>query len=90
MITKETKIVNAYGIHCRPSAVILDEVSKFEDNSISISTPNGDCDLSSIIALLALGLKEHDLISINVDGPDAEKVADEMVELFQRDFDFKR
>ena len=90
MITKQAKILNAYGIHCRPSAVILDEVSKFEGYSISISTPNGDCDLSSIIALLALGLKEGDVITINVDGPDAETVGDQMVELFQRDFDFKR
>lgn len=90
MITKEAKILNAYGIHCRPSAVILDEVSQFEDNTISISTPNGDCDLSSIIALLALGLQENDVISITVDGPNAETVADQMIDLFQRDFDFKR
>jgi len=90
MITKEATIVNAYGIHCRPSAVILDEVSKFKDHAISISTPNGDCDLSSIIALLALGLKEGDHITIKVEGEDAEAVADQMVELFQRDFDFKR
>lgn len=90
MITKEAKILNAYGIHCRPSAVILDEVSKFEANEISISTPNGDCDLSSIIALLALGLKADDVIVIKVEGADAEMVADQMVDLFQRDFDFKR
>jgi phosphotransferase system HPr (HPr) family protein len=90
MVTKEAKIINAYGIHCRPSAVILDEVAKYDGHTISISTPNGDCDLSSIIALLALGLKEDDCITIRVDGPEEESVAEQMVELFQRDFDFKR
>ncbi len=89
METREAKIVNEYGIHCRPSAEIIKAVAPME-SSIEITANGVTSSLGSIIELLALGIKCGDTVKIKVDGTNATADADALVELFETNFDFKR
>ena len=76
------------GIHCRPSAVIVKESRAF-DARIRVVSAAGECDPRSIMALISMGLAEGTPVTIQVSGGDEKKIARRMVELFERQFDFK-
>jgi len=88
VIQRSATIRNSAGIHCRPSASII----KFANNypgDITICTEDGEeVDLRSMLALVALGLEEGATVTVWVSGPDEETFCDELVELFERHFDF--
>jgi len=87
MIEREATIRNGQGIHCRPSAVILKEVKGYE-GEITIASGHGEARLESVMSLLGLGLDRGCRISIRVAGPEEEKMADKLVNLFEYDYDF--
>lgn len=87
MVTRHTTIQNEFGIHCRPSAVIIKAVRNYKGRLI-VRFLGDECDPRSILGLMSLGLKKGDEIEIEVSGEDAERVADELAELFARQFDF--
>ena len=90
MVVREAKVANEYGIHCRPSAVIVKE-TEFLSSEVEVRTSSGgSTTMKSIIELLSLGIEYNDVVTVYAEGPDAEVEADAVVELFQRNFDFPR
>jgi phosphocarrier protein HPr len=90
MAKRSAKIVNKYGIHCRPAAVIAKEAQAYS-GSIFVQNENGEnCEARNIMGLIGLGITVGQTIHIEVDGPDAETTADRMAELFSTSFDFTR
>lgn len=89
METREAKVVNIYGIHCRPSAEILKIVTPM-DSTIEVTANGAKSSLTSIIELLSLGIKCGDTVKISVEGPNAATDADAVVEIFETNFDFER
>ncbi len=87
MFERTATVRNAAGIHCRPSAMIIKAASQYE-GQIEVSTDTGDVDLRSMLALVALGLDEGSAVTIRVSGPDEEAFCGQLVELFERHFDF--
>ena len=89
MVEKTATIQNAAGIHVRPSGVIMDFVSDYE-GSVTVAGENAEVELNNIMALLSLGLVQCDTVTIRVEGPNEEETAEQLVELFERHFDFPR
>ena len=87
MQTRSAKIANSQGIHCRPSALLVKECMDY-GGKIRVWNENGSCDLSSVLQVLALELHQGSGVQIEVEGPDEEKMADRLVELFETHFDF--
>ena len=87
-IVRQVVVVNAHGIHCRPSAVITRAAQEHPDNVFRIVAPNGETDLRSVIGLIGLGIECDSEIAVEVSGPDATAVADRFCELFATHFDF--
>lgn len=87
MIQRIATIRNSAGIHCRPSAVIIKTVSGYA-GKVEVSAGAGDVDLRSMLALVSLGLERGARVTVRVTGPDEESFCDELVELFERHFDF--
>lgn len=79
--------MNAQGIHCRPSAVIIKEVNSYPGKVLVVSE-RGDSDLRSVMSLLKLGLGPGSQVSITVTGPDEEDYCQKLVDLFQKHYDF--
>ena len=88
MIQRTATIRNGAGIHCRPSATIIKATHNYT-GEITVTTEAGEeVDLRSMLALVALGLEQDATVTIRVSGPDEEAFCGELVELFERHFDF--
>ncbi len=88
MIEVQTTVRNTAGIHCRPSALIVKAVGDFSGDLRIINPEGRTADPRSIMDLLALGLHEGHRITIQVEGPGEEAMAERIAELFARHFDF--
>ena len=86
---REAKAVvqNAQGIHCRPSALIVKYASGYE-GQIRVVGERGQAGLRSIMELMTLELYPQSEILIQVEGPDEDRVCQELVDLFETHFDF--
>lgn len=87
MVKVKAVIKNSAGIHCRPTAVITQEAAKV-DAVITVLCPHGSCELGSALDLIILGLEQGTEITLEVDGPDEEAVAEQFKKLFETEFDF--
>ena len=90
MISKQAKIANQHGIHCRPAAVIVKEARDYQGRIRVVNETGNESEASNALGLLALGLTCGKGITIEVEGPDENATCDKMVELFEREFDFDR
>ena len=87
MIKKTATIKNNMGIHVRPTGVIIDAMHD-SPADIRVSAKGIESNLRDHISILAMGLCKDDTIEITVQGENEEEVADQIDELFQREFDF--
>jgi phosphotransferase system HPr (HPr) family protein len=87
MAVKTAIIRNEAGIHCRPSAVIVKVVEGYQGR-IRIISEDDSVDIRSMMSILSLGLREGAEITIEVSGPEEESMCTELVDLFERVFDF--
>ncbi len=65
----------------------MDYVADYE-GTITIENSSTRVELNNIMGLLSLGLVQGDTITIGVEGPDEEKTAESLKELFEQHFDF--
>jgi len=87
MVEKKAVVRNSAGIHVRPSGVIIETINK-SSAKISAEANGFRVELNSVMALLSLGLVQGDEVRIRVKGPGEEVLAKELVELFERHFDY--
>ena len=87
MARRTLTIQNEAGIHCRPSAVIIKQVEPYA-GTVRVLHDGAESDCRQILSLMALGLDCGSTAELEVEGPEAEAFADELVELFARNFDF--
>lgn len=87
MVQTTAVVQNEAGIHCRPSAILVNEGSAYT-GEILVSSATGECTLTSVLELIVLGLEQGDEVTIQVTGPDEETFAKKLVELFETIFDF--
>ncbi|MBT3374310.1 MAG: HPr family phosphocarrier protein [Lentisphaerae bacterium] len=88
MITKQATVQNEYGIHCRPSAVIVKEAMTYSADILAGAPGAQPVDAKSILAIVGLGLACGRSVELTVSGDDEEATCDRMVELFETRFDF--
>ena len=89
MVTRQATVKNAFGIHCRPSAVIASQARSYS-GSIRASNHHGDADAKSVLELVGLAAACRQELTIAVEGPDEEQVCAQFVALFESQFDFER
>ena len=87
MVETKAVIQNEAGIHCRPSAILVNEGCAYE-GEIEVNSASGFCNLKSALELIMLGLEKGAEVSIKVSGPNEEEEAKKLVELFETHFDF--
>ena len=87
MVSATTKIVNKFGIHCRPSAHIIEHVKDYP-GEILVKSSSGESDLSSILSLIGLGLEYEAELSIEVSGENESEQLNFIVSLFEKNYDY--
>ena len=82
-------IHNKAGIHCRPSSVILNTITKeFPDHRFEVILDGASTELNSILALISLGLSCGTQAIVQVEGADEEIAIKRIGDLFEYEFDF--
>ena len=62
------------GIHARPAGLLVKEAKKFE-SKISVAKGVRKADLKKLFAVMGLGVKQGETITIEVEGADEEAAA---------------
>ena len=81
----ETKILNKYGFHVRPSTQFMQKAREFQ-SEITVEVENLRADGKSIMQLMALGAMQDSLVKISAKGPDAQDAVATLVALIQGRF----
>lgn len=73
-------ITDPQGVHARPAGVLVKEAAKYE-SSITLEKDGKSGDMKRIFAVMGLGVKCGETITVKVDGSDETEAA-EAVESF--------
>lgn len=76
MIMKEFQytIKDACGIHARPAGLLVKVVKGF-GSTATLEKAGKSCDLRKLMALMGMGVKQGDIITVKVEGDDEEAAA---------------
>ena len=67
-------IKDAQGIHARPTGVLVKEAGRFKSD-ITIEKDGKKADAKRIFAVMGLGVKSGETITVNIEGEDEDKAA---------------
>lgn len=70
----EYKIKNPEGIHARPVILLVNQFRQFSCN-ITVEKDGKTVNAKEIFALMSLGIKQNDVITITFEGEDEKKAA---------------
>lgn len=72
MLEKEIVINDPVGIHARPAAELMKEMSSYK-STIIITKEGKSANIKSLLQLMGLGVKEGETVKVTVEGEDEEK-----------------
>ena len=76
-------ITDAEGIHARPAGLLVKEANQFS-SSVKISKGGNPVDAKRIFAVMGLGAKQGETVTITVDGADEEEAAAKLEEFLKK------
>ena len=88
MVSRTATIRNEYGIHCRPSALIVQKANDFVADITVRTAANDEADAKVVLALITLGISCGETVTVTVRGPDEEEACRVIAELLETDFAF--
>ena len=78
----EYTITDEVGIHARPAGLLAKEAKQYE-SVIKISKDGKSAEAKKLMALMGLGIKKGETVTVTVEGGDEEAVAAKMEEFFK-------
>lgn len=85
MLTREVAVLNRYGIHARPAALLVKAASRFSCE-IMIEKGGVQVNAKSIMGLLTLEGNHGAKLMIQATGEDAGEALEALAELFEKKF----
>lgn len=82
MKTFQYKITDEVGIHARPAGELA-KLSKEFQSKVTISQGEKTVDAGRLMAVMAMGIKKGQEVTVTVEGPDEEAAAEKIKEFFQ-------
>ena len=68
-----SKIIDPIGLHARPASKIVQSISSVDDDVQIVSESGKSANLKSIIAIMSLGIKNGEQITIEVSGSNEDE-----------------
>src|SRR6476619_120590 len=84
-LEKEITIVNRLGLHARPAAMFVRIASRYR-SEVWVEKEGEQINGKSIMGLMMLAAGQGSKLTIRCEGPDADKVLEELEELIQKKF----
>ena len=85
MKTIELEVVNASGIHARPSGMIV-EVTNRVNSDVRMKYNGITANAKSILNIMMLAVEPGAMVQFVIEGDDEEVAAEELTKLFQKGF----
>lgn len=82
MTTFQYTITDEVGIHARPAGLLVKEAKQY-DASITLECNGKSADVKKLMALMALGVKQGDTVTVSVDGGDEASAVAKLEEFFK-------
>ena len=76
-------ITDPVGIHARPAGILVKEVKNYKDSVITLAKGEKSVNLLKLMALMQMGIKQGDKVTVTVEGGDEEAVAAKIEEFFK-------
>lgn len=83
--TREVEVLNRFGIHARPAALLVKAASRFECD-VLIGKEGNEVSAKSIMGLLTIEGFQGERMRIHACGPGAEEAVAEIAKLFEQRF----
>ncbi len=78
-------ITDPNGIHARPAGVLVKQLKGFQ-SSVTIFKGDKNVDMKKLLALMGLGVKQGDTVTVKIEGEDEEACAAELEKVFKETF----
>lgn len=78
----EYTIQEAVGIHARPAGLLTKEAKKYQ-SAITVCKGDKEVNVLKLMALMGMGVKCGDTVTVKVDGADEDVAAPAMEEFFK-------
>ena len=82
MRTFEYTITDEVGIHARSAGLLVKEAKNY-DSVIKVTKDGKSAEAKKLMALMGLGVKKGDTVTVSVEGGDEDTVAAKMEEFFR-------
>lgn len=82
MKTFDYTIKDAMGIHARPAGLLVKEVGKYE-SKVSLTKDGKTVDAARLMAVMSLGVKQGQTITVTVEGADEGTATAGMQKFFE-------
>lgn len=82
---KKLKILNQYGLHARPAALLVKAAGKY-DSDIFIEKDGNKVSCKSIMGLMTIEGYPGSIMTVTASGEDAQKALEEIEEIFMNKF----
>ena len=84
-LEKELTIINRLGLHARPAAMFVRITSRYR-SEVWVAKEGEEINGKSIMGLMMLAAGQGSKLKIRCEGPDADKVMEELEALIQQKF----
>lgn len=78
-------ITDEVGIHARPAGLLVKEAKKYE-SKIVIKMGEKKAEATKLMALMGMGVKKDDTVTVEVDGADEDTAVNEIKAFFENNF----
>ena len=79
----EYTITDPVGIHARPAGLLVKEIKGFAGSAVTISKGEKSVNALKLMALMQMGIKQGDTVTVSVDGGDEAAVAAALENFFK-------
>ena len=76
-------ITDPVGIHARPAGILVKEVKNYKDSVITLTKGEKSVNLLKLMALMQMGIKQGDKVTVSVEGGDEDAVCAKIAEFFK-------
>ena len=83
MKTFEYTITDPVGIHARPAGLLVKEIKSFAGSAVTITKGEKSVNALKLMALMQMGIKQGDTVTVSIDGGDEAAVAAALENFFK-------
>ena len=76
-------ITDPVGIHARPAGLLVKEIKSFAGSAVTITKGEKSVNALKLMALMQMGIKQCDTVTVSVDGGDEAAVAAALENFFK-------